>query len=121
MKKIIPLLSLILLLTACGGKSTSGGESISEVVSSGGSSETGNTPIGVNSSDSESADSAAGLIEYSEYAIDMKTATENYKSDFEQCKTADYQNLSFDKAEAFPVAVMESCRYLETYTDDEYY
>ena len=121
MKKTIPLLSLILLLTACGGKSTSGGESISEVVSSGGSSETGNTPIGVDSSDSESADSAAGPIEYSEYAIDMKTATENYKSDFEQCKTADYPNLSFDKAEAFPVAVMESCRYLETFTDNEYY
>lgn len=49
MKKLLPLLSLILLLTACGSKSTSGGSDVSENVSSGDSSGTSNTPIGGNS------------------------------------------------------------------------
>lgn len=100
MKKIIPLLALVLLLTACGSKSTSGGTSGSEGVSS------GDTPIDGNSS-------AVENIIYSDDAIDIKTATENYRADFEQCKAADYPNLNFDNAEAFPVAVVEKCRNLE--------
>ena len=88
MKKLLPLLSLILLLTACGNKPASGD----------------------NSSDSASLNEK---IEYSADAIDMKTATESYKSDFEACKAAGYPNLSFDKTEAYPVETVEKCRKLE--------
>ena len=112
MKKLIPLLSLILLLTACGGKSTSNSNSSNVSGSVSGDVSSGDTPIGGNSSDSESAPSDE-IIKYSEDAIDMKTATENYKSDFEQCKAAGYPNLSFEKTEVFPVAVVERCRKLE--------
>ena len=103
MKKLLPLLAFVLLLTACGGKSTSGGESVSG----------GDTPIGGNSVPSDKP------IEYSEYAIDMKTATENYKADFEACKAAGYPNLSFENTMAFPVAVVEKCRDLEIMSLDE--
>lgn len=106
MKRLLPLLAFVLLLTACGGKSTSGG--VSEGVSG------SDTPIGVISS-GESTDGAASneVIEYSEDAIDIKTATESYKADFEACKAAGYPNLSFENTEVFPVAVVESCRKLE--------
>ena len=108
MKKLFPLLSLILLLTACGGTSTSSTD-IPEDVSSGG------TPIGGDLSGGENTSSAPNNknIEYSPDAIDMKTATENYKADFEACKAADYPNLRFENTEAFPVAVVEKCRDLE--------
>ena len=114
MKKLIPLLSLILLLTACGGTSTSSTD-ISEGVSG------GDTPIGVISSGSESTDSSPGneVIEYSEDAVDIKTATENYKADFEACKTAGYPNLNFENTMRFPVAVIEKCRDLEVTPLDE--
>ena len=103
MKKLIPLLTLILLLTACGGRSTSGGD----------------TPIGVNSSYSGNSAPTDKPIEYSDDAIDMKTATESYKADVEACKAAGYPNLSFENTMAFPVAVIEKCRDLEIMPIDE--
>ncbi|MCH5209096.1 MAG: hypothetical protein J1F04_09440 [Oscillospiraceae bacterium] len=83
MKKIIPLIATILLFTACDGNSTNDSEPINEVV------------------------------KYSSDAIDMKTATENYRSDFEQCKAADYPNLNFENTMVFPVAAINKCRDLE--------
>ena len=110
MKKLLPLLSLILLLTACGGKPESS-SNVSEDVSSGDNSGTGDTPIG--GSSSYGGVSTIDDIVYSDYAIDMKTATEYYKADFEQCKAAGYQNLNFENTEVFPVEVVVKCRDLE--------
>lgn len=101
MKKLIPLLTIILLLTACGGKSTSSGGGVSG----------GDTPIVGDTNGSNTTGDKP--VEYSPDAIDMKTATENYKSDFKQCKADGYPNLNFENAMAFPVEVIDKCRVLE--------
>ena len=57
MKKLIPLLTLILLLTACGGK-TAGSPSDPESVSGSDNSGIGDTPTGGNTSDGEGSEAA---------------------------------------------------------------
>ena len=83
MKKLLPLLAFVLLLTACGGKSTSGGESVSE----------GDTPIGGNLSDSNDTADAGNV----------KEITEKYDADFELCKNTEYVNLDWTNAGKCPV------------------
>ena len=93
MKKFIPLLSLILLLTACGSKSTSNGEDVSG----------GDTPIGGNLSDSNDTADAGNV----------KEVTENYDADFELCKNTEYVNLDWTSAERCPVNTVSELYNIE--------
>ncbi len=96
MKKLIPTLALIMLLTACDNKSASNASGSSELVSNDNNSGNSGTPIG-------------GDIIHTQNKVDIKIATENYKADFEKCKAGSYPNLNWDNATAFPVATIEDC------------
>jgi len=81
MKKIIPVVILSLLLTACDSKVTSSGTSVSEDISSGDSLGTDDTPIGGN----------------------VKTVADNYDADFEICQNTSYVNLDWTNTGKCPV------------------
>ena len=97
MKKILPLLALILLLTACGSKSTSSITSGSEDVSS------GDTPIGADLSDSNITAEVGNV----------KEVTGSYDADFESCKNTEYVNLDWTNAEKCPVNTVSELYNIE--------
>lgn len=106
MKKLLPLLALILFLTACRSKSTNGSSDVSENVSG------GDTPIGGNLSDSNDTADAGNV----------KEITGNYNADFELCKNTEYVNLDWTdtgKCPVYPVSELFNIKCNDAMANEE--